>query len=809
MKRLIQSISILGLGGALVSLAPAVQASTPKASAAPGGGQRVLDVARHVAPNGEVFTVEKAEVGGEDVLRYRRDGGQVLSEKELREYEAANPAPVLDEGLARQARAAAPDQPLEVVVWLRGRPGAQHVREAQQTREREIERLEERTRQIQRSARPERSLTPQEEARYLEDLKRSGGLLSAQQKQELKSIGERLETLKKEARDEGQRRAKSAVAEERKKLEARLGALGGRIRGQVATQNAYEVTVPAGRLAELAREPMVGRIIALPPAQLELDNQTGPTSLGLTNGFWNAGVTGGIWDMGVLDTGVQQNHPAFSHVTFLSNFGTTDANGHGTAVAGIVASNNATYQGLAHGVQQLLVGTNSSASIMSHADWMVNTAADDAEVINLSSGYGIADDVDYSAFDQFWDGLIDDNSVLVTKSTGNSGVGNDTDPTITHPAPAYNLLAVANVYDANTAARTDDVIWSDSSRGPTLNGRKKPDIAAPGQNTMSTNNGWATEADFINFGGTSSAAPHVGSGAILLTDLRSNDNPAANKAILINTADAWADNGTSANTADDGEVTGSLWNKTYGWGYLDLWEAWYNGLDVFTSTVDDGVTPAGPDFKLYTGTMFAGEKATLVWNRHLAYNGANSPTVVENLSDLDLHVYNASTGVSLDSSTSSIDNVEQVAVAAAGTVVLKVDVFGNLDPDLSTESFALATEENFVAATAPSFSFIASPGSVFCGTNFTLSTTVRNNGSVPSFNNNVSVTLPAGMTLVAGANPRNVGTLAADGTATASWTVSSAACVLQVSRTVTFTNTSSSYGESFRGTANHTITFVP
>ncbi|HSP78168.1 MAG TPA: NEW3 domain-containing protein, partial [Myxococcaceae bacterium] len=234
-----------------------------------------------------------------------------------------------------------------------------------------------------------------------------------------------------------------------------------------------------------------------------------------------------------------------------------------------------------------------------------------------------------------------------------------------------------------------------------------------------------------------------------------------------------------------------------------------NGLDVFTSTVDDGVSPAGPDFKLYTGTMYSGEKATLAWNRHLGYNGANNPTAVEGLSDLDLHVYSATTGASLDSSTSRIDNVEQVAVATSGTVVLRVDVWGTLDPEVGVESFALATEENFVAATAPSFSFIASPGSAFCGTSFTLSTTVRNDGSVPSFNNNVSVTLPTGMTLVSGSNPQNVGTLASGGTAVASWTVSSASCALQVNRTVTFTNSSYSYGESFRGTANHTVTFVP
>jgi serine protease AprX len=800
-KRLFQSISVLGLCGAVVSASPAVQAARP--AGPEGGGKRVLDSGQYIAPSGEVFGYEKAVVDGKDVRVYLKDG-QILSEEALRAREAAQ-APVLDEDLLRQARATAPEQPLEVVVWMRNRPGGRINRELRQAREGELRKLEERAREIQRSLRPDKSLTPEEEARFIEEAKRSGGLLSERQKADLEEIGGRIESIKKELREESARRVKEATADDRGKLERRLAALGGRVRGHIATQNAFEVTVPAGRLVELAQDPLVARIIAVPPAEKELDNQG--SSLGLTSGFWSANVTGGIWDVGVLDTGVQQDHPALSHLGFLSNFGTTDGDGHGTGVAGIIASNDTTFRGMAFGVQTMLVGNASSGSVLSHADWMVSTATDDAEVINLSFGYGTASDSDYSTFDQFWDGLIDDNSVLVTKSAGNNGNGTTT---ITHPAPAYNLIAVANVNDLNTVSRTDDVITSSSSRGPTLNGRKKPDISAPGNNSMTTNNDWAgTGPDFVNLGGTSAAAPHVNGGAILLTDLRSNDNPAANKAILLNTADAWTDNNTPGDTSDDGVVSGSLWNKTYGWGYMDLWEAWYNGLDVFTGSVDDGVTPAGPDFKLYKGQMFANEKASLVWNRHVAYSGATEPTLVEDLSDLDLFAYDATTGTVLDSSVSSIDNVEQVAVAANGEVVLKVDVFGSLDPNLSTESFALATEENFVAATAPSFAFTGAPATARCGASFVLSAAVKNNGTVASFNNTVTLALPTGMTLVSGAASQNVGTIAAGGSATASWTVSSSFCVFPISRTVTFSNSSISYGESFSGTASHTLSFNP
>ena len=79
---------------------------------------------------------------------------------------------------------------------------------------------------------------------------------------------------------------------------------------------------------------------------------------------------------------------------------------------------------------------------------------------------------------------------MVSKSCGNNG-WHDTDPRITHPAPAYNILVVANMDDQDTTTRSDDVRSTSSSVGPTLNGRKKPDITAPGSNIMSTNNSWS------------------------------------------------------------------------------------------------------------------------------------------------------------------------------------------------------------------------------------------------------------------------------------------------------------------------------
>jgi serine protease AprX len=724
-----------------------------------------------------LFAPPRAISAAEAETRAVVDGREVVLGLE-QTPSVARAAAVATESLSRRAAAVAPDAPLELVVWLKSRPAPRLARELRAQARPQLEGLAERAREIHRAARPQESLPPVEERRFTARFRSLAETLTPEQRDALRNLNAEAEAITASAQRELQRRVREEIRGEQERAAGRIAALGGRIKARIYSQNALQIELPARALEPLLAEPFVAQVIEHVPGAPELDNQD--ASLGLTGGFWANAVDGGIWDAGVLDDGVDTAHPAFAGLTFLDNFGVQG--GHGTGVAGIIASGDATYRGMAFGLNSMLVGSASNS--LAHADWMVSTAVDDPEAMNLSWNQGLATDGDYTAIDQFWDGLVDDHSVLLCKSTGNQGNGTTT---ITHPAPAYNAIAVANMNDQNTVTRTDDVITSSSSRGPTLGGRKKPDISAPGNQTMSTSNGWETGADFANIGGTSAAAPHITGATVLLSDLRSNDNPAANKAVLINTADAWTDNGTSGDTSDDGLVSGSLWNKTYGWGYVDLWEAWYNGTDVFTSAIDDGVTPSGPDFKLYKGPMWAGEKATLTWHRHVGYDGSNYPSSIESLTNLDLIAYNAGTGAPIDSSLSNIDNVEQVAVAATGEVVLKVDVWGTIDPQVGVESYALATEENFVVATPPSFTLTSSVSSTsFLGRLLTIS--VRNNGTVTAFNNQVSVS-----GFFSGSS--SLGSLAPGETKTATF---SRTCSFGAgAQSSSFSNTSSSYGESF------------
>ncbi|MEM6456755.1 MAG: S8 family serine peptidase [Acidobacteriota bacterium] len=767
-----------------LTVAGADAAHAQKTDGASASAERGL----YTAPNGDVFSFVKHLGGAEDKVVYTRDG-VTYDAASLKRYQAENPPPTIEPEL-REAIARAGDETMDVIVWLKNRPGTAIARQVQAIYADELETMGAEVRAVHNRLRLPMSLSPEEEANYIDFAQRGYLRLTAEQQQFVEARKLAIDDLKAAMQTEVRRQTERAIAADQRQLAAQVDGLGGTVKAVIVSQNATQVTLSARQIARLAELPEIAGISAVPFGQLDLDKQD--NSLGLNGGFWDNNIDGGVWDVGILDTGIEQGHPKLDHVTYESTHGTTDTDGHGTGVAGIIYSDHSDYRGMAYSLDNVLVGDCQNGNIYHHADWMVGARQDDPEAINLSCGYGTANGSDYASMDKFFDALIDDHRVFVGKSAGNNGDGTTT---ISIPASAYNLISVANVDDKNSKSRGNHSLRSTSSRGPTLHGRKKPDLAAPGHNTKSARKNYASGDNWTNIGGTSAAAPHVTGGAILVTDLRGNDDPKATKAVLINTADAWN---------DGGEVNGSEWNKDYGWGYLDLGKAWLNGTDVFVDAVDDGSNR----YKLYRGTMYAHEKATVTWHRHSTYNGTSTPTNILDLTDLDLYVYSATSGVPIDSSTSRIDNVEQVAVSANGDMVIKVDLYGSLDSGLSSQSYALATEENFQKVDPPSLSLSAS--------NVTVNTslfdpvpvgpwiTVHNTGGAPAQNITATATISGDWSLLT-----NINRMASiDGGAsfpTAFYAMTDCKSAGE-SQTVTVTVTSDSYGETLTATTSYTIT---
>jgi len=539
-----------------------------------------------------------------------------------------------------------------------------------------------------------------------------------------------------------------------------------------------------------ARKALVVSILKNRPTKLELDVSVSSCDY---DAWWDDALVldGGAYDLGIVDSGVQEDHPAFSGVAFYTDsWSTSDTSdsGHGTHRTGIVASAGSTYRGGAYGLDAIIWSLSSGGQsfVIDHMEWQAASAGQHPEVVNHSLGYGTADDTDYSDMDAFYDAFVNHYDIMVSKSAGNEN-WDDSDPTITHPAPAYNILVVANMDDQNTLERTDDVRRVSSSVGPTLSNRRKPDITAPGTNIMSTNNSWAGTGsgnsdpncwrsydsrqgyDWSRCSGTSQSAPHVSAAVILMED-GGNHIPMAQKAVLINTADAW-DSEDTATTGDDGPVMGSHWDKSYGWGYLDMWEAHFNRSDFFVDSVvpnNDTATP--DDYHLYKGQMYKSsieaEKATLVWQKRSNYVAGDPPTVKYSLSDLNIRLYNELDGGLLDSDLVANDNVHQVDVIGADSgwhdVVIKVYSWSTGFAGTTSESYALATEEDFIAADPPSFQRNYSrPNYVGPYQTFDVIVRIFNNGDVTAHNNTVTLQDIAGIT-VNGDNSQPLGSVLPD-----------------------------------------------
>lgn len=414
------------------------------------------------------------------------------------------------------------------------------------------------------------------------------------------------------------------------------------------------------------------------------------------NNWWAHGYTGKNGIIGIIDTGVDPLHPALSNKKLIVrqdvNSGySSHLNGvkepHATGVACIYASDNEKYKGMAYGASTIISGlageeTADPVSIlrtMETLDWMLNRAELKPNLINYSMGNGRLDlncpaCPEWSGLAKVIDYVVNTQKILLVKSAGNEGYiepdqQSTFGSTLTVPGDNYNALTVANmnalVIENNTAIKTADrskhLIRSTSSRGPTPFGRRKPDLTAPGHDTMTCapdpkvygfiySNAMNYKDGYRLMGGTSSAAPHVGAAVLLLQDA-GIQNPMAIKALLINSADTWTDNGT----ADSGhsKIMGSAWSRTYGWGYLNMEEAFRQRINIR----EGELTVEKPVWE-YETLLERGQKITLVHERRVGYTSEGHEW---KLSHLVLELIDRDLQKVIDSDNSPIDTVHQVA----------------------------------------------------------------------------------------------------------------------------------------------------
>jgi serine protease AprX len=286
--------------------------------------------------------------------------------------------------------------------------------------------------------------------------------------------GERIERLRKHAEE-----SQAALL---RRTDLRLGD-----GVQIWLANQMIVWVSVDQLLRLANNDAVRRIGPTLPLRPCLDEalprvRTLPSPLG---------YTGTDQIVAVIDSGVNELHSDFHpgqvvHQHTYIDGNCSDEHGHGTHVAGIVASHDTTYAGVAPEAAiwcYRVLDSEGKARGRDDFHRAVQDAVQDAAklgsdpiVINCSlevTGGSFNSEDDYESYCDLFDSAT--NDAVVVAAAGNSGPDN---ASITAPGGGKLVLTVGA--SVNRPKECLDVVAPFSSRGPGLWKRQKPDVVAPG-----------------------------------------------------------------------------------------------------------------------------------------------------------------------------------------------------------------------------------------------------------------------------------------------------------------------------------------
>ena len=337
-----------------------------------------------------------------------------------------------------------------------------------------------------------------------------------------------------------------------------------------------------------------------------------------TNVIWNQfGLRGEDTTIAILDTGVDFDHESLDDLDddpdtddpkiavdsngMLGFYNANtdqeypdeqphDSGSHGTHCAGIAAGtggSSGTYAGVAPqanlvGVIALDGGSGDEGDLLRAVDWTIaNKDRFSIDVMSLSLGGPIVipgfTNNGESSISQALDVAVEAGIVTVV-AIGNGNLGIAAHPgSASYPGDSVKAITVGSVNDDHNRE-----IYS--SRGPTGDGRLKPDLMAPGGAIMSASAG--SGDGYVSYSGTSMATPHVAGVAALMIQANPDVSPTSNtdyvKQILRETSDHKV-----PLDIDCGELYTP--NNCYGWGTVELIGAVSRSQDL-SSTELDGVS---------------------------------------------------------------------------------------------------------------------------------------------------------------------------------------------------------------------------
>ncbi len=321
-----------------------------------------------------------------------------------------------------------------------------------------------------------------------------------------------------------------------------VSALGGTLIQSMLNLNSAYYSVPVSAINSLAALPNVTYLTPNRALQGNLNITAATVHSNVANQSYN--LKGDGIGVAVIDSGIGAS-PFFgpNQVVYRQSFDpaakTFDDYGHGTHVAGIIASggDGTVFNGIAPHVSLIDLrvldsnGSASDAEVMAAIDTAIQLKKKyNIRVINLSLGRApkeaAALDPLCQAVEAAWRA-----GITVVVAAGNEGRLNfgttEGYGTIGSPGIDPYVITVGAMNAKGTSTRNDDVIGSYSSKGPTaFDHYVKPDLVAPGNKIVSVMSGTPALAKLhpanvagpglLTLSGTSMATPVVSGAAALL-----------------------------------------------------------------------------------------------------------------------------------------------------------------------------------------------------------------------------------------------------------------------------------------------------
>src|SRR5579872_7468818 len=422
---------------------------------------------------------------------------------------------------------------------------------------------------------------------------------------------------------------------------------GGQLKRELGVIKGSHYSVPVSKLQDLADDPEVvyispDRAVNATDTPTIFDYKLQAVNADIAQKYgWNGTRIG----VAVIDSGISDKPDLHGpsgyrvvHAENLINGGSAvDTYGHGTHVAGIVGAtggqSQGTYPGVAPNVNLInflvldKTGSGSDSTVIAAINRAIQLRSQyNIRVINISLGRPVFEsyvvDPLCQAVEAAWRA-----GIVVVVAAGNNGRDNSQNTngygTVMAPGNDPYVITVGAMKTEGTASRSDDLIASYSSKGPTLLDLvAKPDLVAPGNLIVSVLGDGTlpknykaniTDTAYFVLSGTSMAAPMVSGAAALLLQQNPNLTPDQVKARLMKTATKTF---PAFSVATD-PVTGISYTSQYdiftiGAGYLDIWAA-LNNTDLAPNTVGSALSPT-VSYDPASGNVYVNATVVAVWD---------------------------------------------------------------------------------------------------------------------------------------------------------------------------------------------------